>query len=106
MNHRDLVTALSAIPADQVADLVTAADSLRIVEGTLAALAGKKTRRKRGPNKPKVEAPPAPKPAPAPAPKPRKKTADPKPLSSALDRLKSIKTPGLKVRRTHVEDEE
>jgi len=105
MNHRELATALASLTPEQVQTIVIASESMRATEASLATLSGKtKTRKKRGPNKAKVDAPtvaPVAAPAPAkrrgrpPAPKP-----DPKPLSSALDRLKSVKAGGIKARRS------
>ena len=91
MNHRELATALASLTPEQVQTIVIASESIRATEASLALLSGKtKTRKKRGPNK----TAPAKRRGRPPAVKP-----DPKPLSSALDRLKSVKAGGIKVRR-------
>lgn len=104
MNHRELANALSSLSPEQVQTIVIASESIRATEASLALLSGKtKTRKKRGPNK--TAAVPSPTVAPVAAPPAKRRgrppavKPDPKPLSSALDRLKSVKAGGIKVRR-------
>ena len=96
MNPRDLVVALSALDPAAVEAITAAANSMRETEVALSQITGKKPRKKRGPNKPKIQVPVAPPTAKSPA-KPAKGA---KVFSSVLDRVKAVKTPGLKVRRT------
>lgn len=100
MNHREIATALASLTEDQVKAIVDAAKNVRAAEAAFSVLGGKKTRRRRGPNKPKPE----PEPEPAPVRKGGKKAA--KPLSSALDRLKAVKAGGVKARRVVVDQED
>lgn len=95
MNPRELATALAALSPEATNAVVSAATSIREMEASLALVAGKKPRKKRGPNKPKET------PAPPPTAKtPAKPAKGAKVFSSVLDRVKAVKTPGLKVRRT------
>ena len=110
MNHRELATALSALPVEAVQTLVAAADSIRAAEANLAELTGKKARKKRGPNKPKEVAPePVVRPGgvrTVEAPKPRGRKPAPKPLASAIDRLRAVKAGGIKTRKQVLPDDE
>ena len=82
--------------------VVAAPDHMRSTELVLATVQGKKARKKRGPNKPKVEAP-----APVEAPKPtRGRKPAPKPLASAIDRLRAVKAGGIKTRKQVLPDDE
>jgi len=102
MNHRELAVALAALPEGSVGALVEAAASIRRSEEVLAGFNAKKPRKKRGPNKPKVEAP-----APVEAPKPtRGRKPAPKPLASAIDRLRAVKAGGIKTRKQVLPDDE
>ena len=94
MNPRELATALAALSPEATTAVVSAATSIREMEASLALVAGKKPRKKRGPNKPKES------PAPPAAKTPAKPAKGAKVFSSVLDRVKAVKTPGLKVRRT------
>ncbi len=101
MNTRELATALSAMSPEAITAIVAAADHMRSTELVLATVLGKKPRKKRGPNKPKVEAP-----APVEAPKPRGRKPAPKPLASAIDRLRAVKAGGIKTRKQVLPDDE
>jgi len=107
MTNRELVDALAAMTPDQVKTLVEAADATRSAAALLETLAPVKgKRKKRGPNKAKAVAPvAAAEVEEAPAPRRRAKK-NPKPLSSALERLERLKTPGLKTRITRHQDDE
>ena len=101
MNHRELAVALAALPEGSVGALVEAAASIRRSEEVLAGFNAKKPRKKRGPNKPKVEAP-----APVETPKPHGRKPAPKPLASAIDQLRAVKTGGIKTRKQVLPDDE
>ena len=103
MNHRELAVALAALPEGSVGALVEAAASIRRSEEVLAGFNSKKSRKKRGPNKPKVEES---APTPAPVPKPRGRKPAPKPLASAIDRLRAVKAGGIKTRKQVLPDDE
>ena len=98
---RKLVSALAALAKEQVEKIVRAADASRSVEALMATLAPPVTRKKRGPNKPKPEVAAAP-------PAPVKKSHHKKPAAfgSALDRVKGLKSPGLKTRKSPAERED
>lgn len=102
MDLRKIVSALAALPKEQVEKIARAADASRSAEQALATLAPVPVRRKRGPNKPKVEAP-APVAAPAPA---RRGRPAAKPLASAIDRLRAVKAGGIKTRKQVLPDDE
>lgn len=107
MTNRELVDALAAMTPEQVQTLVEAADATRSAAALLETLAPVKgKRKKRGPNKTKVAVPvAAAEVEDTPAPRRRAKK-DPKPLASALERLKAQKTPGLKARAQRLQDDE
>lgn len=100
-NHRELADALAAIPIEVAEQLCRAADGIRNANALLSELGVKKARKKRGPNKPKVEAP-----APVEAPKARGRKPAPKPLASAIDRLRAVKAGGIKTRKQVLPDDE
>jgi len=107
MTNRELVDALAAMTPDQVNTLVEAANATRSATALLEGLApAKGKRKKRGPNKTRVVGiVPAPEVEEAPVARRRAKK-DPKPLASALERLKAQKTPGLKARAQRPQDDE
>ncbi len=105
MNHRELATALAALPEGSVGALVEAAEAIRKAEEVLAGFTGKKARKKRGPNKPKVEVA-APAPVEAPKPTRGRPKAAAKPLASAIDRLRAVKSAGIKTRKQVLPDDE
>lgn len=105
MNNREIVEALAAMSSDQVKTLVEAADATRTATALLEGLApAKGKRKKRGPNK--TKAAPVVAEVEAPAVKRGRAKKDPKPLASALERLKAQKTPGLKTRLVRPAEDE
>lgn len=103
---RKLVSALAGLPKEQVEKIVRAADASRNVEQLMSGLAPAPTRKKRAPNKAKVEAVAVTIEAPKRPGRPRKDAPVSKPLSSALDRLAKVKAGGVKARRVVEPDDE